>query len=135
MIDAIAIIEFSGFGKNYPVKLIGDFVKNNGTDTGEDTGFSLDIFLGRASKKNDVRFRYGYAKIETDAVLAAFSNDNLTLPTNYRLHTFTVDYVILEKTTLNLTWYLHKKDQLEPGVASDDNPLISRLRLNLAVSL
>ena len=105
-------------------------MKNLGAEVDEDQGFMLDLFIGRASKKNDMRFRYGYSQTETDAVLAAFSNDNTTIATNYIQHTLTIDYVALKNTTFNLTWYLHRRNKLEP---TDSNEFISRLRLNAVV--
>jgi hypothetical protein len=133
LFDAIVIIEHSGFGERYPLRFIGDYVKNLGAEIAGDQGFSLDLFIGRASKKNDARFRYGYSEADTDAVLAAFSHDNTTIATNYQQHSVTVDYVALENTTLNVTWYLHRKAELESGSGTDCNEYISRLRLNTVV--
>jgi hypothetical protein len=130
LLDAIAIIEYRGLGERYPIRFVGDYVKNLGAEVNEDQGFMLDLFIGRASKKNDLRFQYGYAQTETDAVLAAFSNDNTTIATNYIQHTLAIDYVVLGNTTLNLTWYLHK-DKLHVGSGSND--FLSRLRLNAVV--
>ena len=92
----------------------------------------LDLFVGKASKPKDLRFRYGYSETKTDAVLAAFSNDNTTIATNYKQHTVTIDYVAVENTTLNLTWYLHRKNQLLSSSDSDD--MVSRVRLNAVVT-
>jgi hypothetical protein len=83
------------------------------------------------SQKHDRRFRYGYSETETDAIIAAFSNDNTTIASNYRQHTVTVDYVPIEQTRINLTWYLFKRKMTNPGA---DNGTISRLRLNVVVS-
>lgn len=132
LFDAIATVRYSGLGGRYPVRLVGDFVKNLGAASDEDAGFMVDLFVGRASQKHDRRFRYGYSQAETDAVLAAFSNDNTTIASNYRQHTVTIDYVPIEQTTLNLTWYLfRRKSVIDPSV---ENDFISRLRLNAVVS-
>jgi hypothetical protein len=127
LIDVIAIIEYPGMSERFPLKIVADFVKNNGAKVDEDQAFAVDFFLGKASKKNDFRFRYGYAKCETDAVLAAFSHDNTTIATNYEQHTITIDFVPLEKTTLNLTYYYYRYNKVDPSV---DNDYLSRLRLN-----
>ena len=89
----------------------------------------LDLFVGPLSKKHDVRFRYGYAEAETDAFLAAFSNDNTTFATNYMQHTVTIDYLAFDDFLLNATWYVYRR--LE---TLESNPWISRLRLNAMVS-
>jgi hypothetical protein len=130
LLDAIATVEYRGLHERYPVRFVGDFVKNLGAEVDEDAGFMLDLFIGRASQKHDRRFRYGYSEAETDAILAAFSNDNTTIASNYRQHTLTIDYVPIEQTTLNLTWYLFKRKVTSPGVS---NEWISRLRLNAVV--
>jgi hypothetical protein len=130
LLDAIAIIEYRGLGERYPIRFSGDYVKNLGANVSEDKGFMLDLYVGRASKKDDLRFQYGYSQTETDAVLAAFSNDNTTIATNYIQHTLAIDYVVLGSTTLNLTWYLYK-NKLQIGPESDD--FLSRLRLNAVV--
>ena len=128
LLDFIAVIDYRGFGT--PVRFVGDFVKNNGAEVDEDSGFMFDLFVGQASKINDWRIRYGYSQTDTDAIFAAFSNDNTTIPSNYQQHTVTFDYVPLANTVLNLTWYLHRLNNVADGV---DNEFISRLRLNAIV--
>lgn len=136
LLDILVSAQLPGFGPRFPVLLVADYVKNLGyvrnlalnVNEDEDTGFSVDLFVGKASKKNDLRFRYGYSETGTDAVMAAFSNDNTTIATNYQQHTVTFDYVALESTTFNVTWYYyHKKKLVYPNDSSD---WISRLRLN-----
>lgn len=133
LFDVIAIVEYRGFGERYPIRFVGDFVTNLGAGTDEDQGFMVDLFVGRATQKNDVRFRYGYSQTETDAILAAFSNDNTTIATNYRQHTFTIDYVVLNNTTLNVTWYLYRRNELGTAPGTDSDEYVSRLRLNAVV--
>lgn len=133
LIDAIATIEYRGLNERFPIRIVGDFVKNDGAKVDEDQGFAVDVFVGKASKKNDLRFQYGYSEMETDAVLAAFSHDNTTIATNYQQHTLAADFVIFDNTTLNLTWYLYRTNKLPaPGV---ENDYFSRLRLNAVVGL
>ena len=133
LFDALAVVEYRGFGERYPVKLVGDYVKNFGAAVDEDEGFSVDLFVGKASKKGDFRVRYGYSLAETDSVLAAFSHDNTTYATNYRQHTMSADYVILNNTFLNLTWYLYRRDKLGMTPGTDDDDYVSRLRVNAVV--
>ena len=132
LVDVIAVLEYRGFGERFPIKVVGDYVKNLGAEVDEDQGYAVDLFVGRASKKNDIRFRYGYSQTETDAVLAAFSNDNTTIATNYIQHTITFDYVALDNMTLNLTWYIYKNNIV---TGQETNEFISRLRLNAVVKL
>lgn len=132
LLDFIAMVEYRGLSERFPIRFVGDFVKNKGAELDEDTGFGLDVYVGKASKKNDLRFQYGYSKAETDAVLAAFSHDNTTIATNYQQHTLAVDYVAVENTILTLTVYFYRRNQVEafPG---DENEFFTRLRLNALV--
>ncbi len=131
LFDAIASVSYSGLGERWPLGIAGDYVQNSGARTSADTGFNIEGFLGRASESNDWRFGYGYAQAEADAVLAAFSNDNLTIGTNYRLHTLSVDYMPQTHTALNLTWYHYRP--LDPTYTAGDlaEDWLERVRLNL----
>jgi hypothetical protein len=60
--------------------------------------------------------------------LAAFSHDNTTFATNYRQHTGTIDYLLLQDFLLNATLYVFRR--LE---TLENNPWITRLRLNAMV--
>jgi hypothetical protein len=79
-----------------------------------------------------LRFQYAYAQTETDAVLAAFAHDNTTLSTNYDQHTVGVDYVVVDDTVLNLTWYYYRTHEVPAG-SSLSNDFFSRIRLNALV--
>lgn len=132
LLDVIARCEYTGFGDYYSLKLVGNYVKNFGANVDEDEGFGIDVFFGRGKKPNDFRVGYGYSQAETDAVLAAFSNDNTTIPTNYLQHTLIFDYVFLDNLMFNLTWYIYKYKLVPPNTK---NEFISRLRLNAVVKL
>ncbi len=131
LIDVVATVDHRGLSQRFPFRFVGNYVKNQGADD-KNTGFGLDLFLGQASKKHDLRFQYGYTQTETDAVLAAFSHDNTTLATNYDQHTVAVDYVVVDNTILNVTWYYYRLHEA-PGSTSVQNDFFSRLRLNALV--
>jgi hypothetical protein len=133
LINAIAAISYQGLGARWPVRLVGDYVRNLGAATDDDTGFGIDLFLGRGSKRGDWRFGYGYAEAEVDAVLAAFSHDNTNLATNYVQHMALLDYVPRDNLILNATLYHYRaKDPLVPGPLSHE--WVDRLRLNLLMN-
>src|SRR3546814_14964075 len=69
---------------------------------------SSDVCSSDLSAPGDWRFTWGYAMAQNDAVLAAFSQDNIGLGTNYRVHALTVDYVPTPKTMLSAYWYHYK---------------------------
>ena len=132
LVDLLARVTYEGGGPQWPVQATLNYVHNAGAVDDEDDGFRAAVRAGRNTEHGDVQLRYGYSRVETDAVLAAFSNDNITLPTNYRQHAVTVDYVMLPATVLNLTWYLYRLLRTDAN-GIDEGPR-SRLRLNLSVS-
>jgi hypothetical protein len=131
LLDATAIVSSGGIGERYPIRVVGNYVKNLGAEVEQDQGLALGIYVGRTGTKGDRRVHYGYSQAESDAVLASFSHDNTTLATNYELHTLAVDYVPLRNTVLNATWYLYRRKDIP---ASRPNDFISRLRLNLLLT-
>lgn len=132
MLDVVGAVQYNGIGERWPVRVVGNYVHNFGATTNQDTGFGVDLYLGRGAKPGDWRFGYGYAETGVDAVLAAFSHDNTDLATNYRQHTLLADYVLSNGVTLNATWYHYKQKSLlfTPGFADWAN----RVRLNLLAS-
>lgn len=133
LIDGIATIDYRGFGERFPLRLVGDWVKNRGAALGEDGGFAVELYIGKVAKKNDWRFQYGYALAENDAVLAAFSHDNTTLASNYEQHTLGLDYIVVENTILNVTLYHYRRHHFQTP-NKFENDFFSRLRLNALVT-
>jgi hypothetical protein len=129
--DVIVGATWAGLGERWPLRLVGDYVKNFGAATNEDTGWGVDLILGRTSKPHDWRITYGYSRAETDAVFAAFSHDNTSIATNYRLHALTLDYVPTPKTQISAIWYHYQPDT--PASPIDDDWL-ERFRLYFLVN-
>ncbi len=129
--DTMAKVAYNGFGDRWNVRFVADYVKNLGAEVDEDSGYGFDLFVGNLNAPGHFLFRYGYSQVETDAVLGMFSHDNIILPTNYQLHTFTVDYALMDHAFIGLTHYEFR--QLDEFA---ENPLLnddwaSRTRLNL----
>lgn len=130
LLDVIAALTWNGLGEKWPVRLVGDYVHNYGAATDADTGFGVDLLVGRAAQPGDWRFTYGYAEAETDAVLAAFSHDNTNLATNYMQHTLAIDFVPKHNLVLNATYYHYRQKDGVIGPVDWQN----RLRLNFLVN-
>ena len=129
--DVIANVTYRGLGEKWPVGVTADVVYNFGSATDEDTGYSVEVFAGQTMALGDLRFGYSYSVVDTDAVFAAFSNDNLGIATNYRLHALSVDYVPLKDTVLNLSYYMYRpKDTAFAGL-DDPADWLNRLRVNM----
>lgn len=112
--DVTVTLTFPGPTESYPGRVVADFVKNLGAAVDQDQGLRLDVYVGRTWTPKRFELHYGYAQCETDAVLGAFSHDNLPLATNYRNHELKVSYGLLEDTSLSLTWYLFSPLQVDP---------------------
>ncbi|WP_380876101.1 hypothetical protein ACFB49_07310 [Sphingomonas sp. DBB INV C78] len=132
LFDVIGAVTWNGLGERWPIRLTGDYVKNFGAAPGiGDQGFGVDLLAGRIVKPGDWRIGYGYAEAGTDAVLAAFSQDNTNIGTNYLQHTLSVDYVLVPNLILNATYYHYRpKDASQAGL-NDPRDWLDRLRLNL----
>jgi hypothetical protein len=122
LVDVVAGLNWQGANEKWPLRVVGDYVKNLGAIDGQDTGFGVDVSLGRASKAGDWRFTYGYSQTDVDAVLAAFSHDNIGIATNYNLHALTLDYTPMPKTMISAIWYHYKpNDPLYAGTNQPDD--------------
>jgi cell division protein FtsB len=122
LLDVIAAVQYNGLGEAWPVRLVGDYVKNFGATVSDDSGFGVDLMVGRAAKKGDLRFGYGYAQTGVDAVFAAFSHDNSNIATNYRQHSLSMDFVPVDNLILNATYYRYRpKNPLYVGGNGPDD--------------
>lgn len=130
LLDIIAAVNVQGLGEKWPIRIVGDYVKNYGAVNSEDSGFGVDVILGRASKAQDWRFTYGYAQTEADAVLAAFSQDNTTIGTNYKQHSLAVDYTVSPQLIFNATIYRYRPDNPIYAGLNVPTDWLNRLRLN-----
>jgi hypothetical protein len=130
LLDLLGTVDYTGFGERFPVRLLGEYVHNSGAN-GPNTAWEADLYVGRSQKPGDVRFRYGYALAETDAILAAFAHDNTTLGTNSETHTLSVDAIPTPGMLLNATFYVYRPHEVSAGVTREFQ---NRLRLNATVS-
>src|SRR3546814_10813827 len=128
--DLILGVTWKGLDPQWPMRLTLDYVKNLGAEVEADTGYSADLSLGKASAPGDWRFTWGYAMAQNDAVLAAFSQDNIGLGTNYRVHALTVDYVPTPKTMLSASWYHYKPYSSLYAGEQQHGDWLDRLRLD-----
>jgi hypothetical protein len=132
LLDLLLDTEFRGLGPRAPLQLTAEYVKNFGAAVPEDQGVNVDFFAGRLKQRGDVRGRYGYARVERDAVLGTFSHDNIALATSYRLHTIAADWQVLPNTFLNVTWYLYRENEAADRVGGEGHH--TRLRVNALVT-
>ena len=134
LFDVVGAVTYTGMGEPWPVRAVADYVHNFGATVSEDSGFGIDLLVGRIAERQDLRFGYGYAQTGVDAVLAAFSQDNTNIATNYLQHSLSVDYVPVRNVVLNATYYRYRpKSRLYAG-ANDPFDWLDRLRLNFLIN-
>ena len=132
--DIIVGASYGGWGERWPLRVVGDYVHNTAARTDADTGYGLDVVLGRAQQPGDWRLSYGHAMAEVDAVLTAFSQDNIGFGSNYRMHAFGVDYMPWPKTTLSAVWYRYRPLSAQYAGSAAPSDWLNRFRLALMVS-
>lgn len=134
IVDILAGVTWPGFSPDWPVTVRGDYVVNQGAAVDGDTAYHVDLIAGKSSAPGDLGFSVGYGQAEVDAVLAAFSNDNFGLATNYETYKFGVDYVPMEHVRLSAALYHYKV--LDAAFAGSNLPddWLDRLRLNFILS-
>lgn len=129
LLDLIADVTWQGGNEKWPLRIVGNYVKNLGAIDDQDTGFGVDLSLGRASTAGDWRFTYGYSQTDVDAVLAAFSNDNIGIATNYKLHALTTEYTPAAKTAIGAIWYHYKPNNSLYAGSNQPGDWLDRVRI------
>lgn len=132
LFDVIAGVSYRG-SERWPLRLSGEYVKNEGARVPGDTAYSLELAAGRSRDRGDWRFGYGYSVAEVDAVLAAFSQDNTTIGTNYRQHSLFLDYSLTDKILLDATWYRYRPYDAAYSGLNDPDDWLDRFRVNFQV--
>ncbi|MBX3594612.1 putative porin [Sphingomonas sp.] len=130
--ELLATVEYRGLGDRWPVSLTGDVVRNFGATVPGDSGIYAELAAGRAARAGDWRMAYQFGRVEVDAVLAAFSHDNIDLSTNYLLHGLVLSHIPRSGLAVELDWYRYRP--LDPAYTTGSLAWRDRVRLNLMVS-
>lgn len=112
-----------------PLTAVVDYVHNAGAPDRDD-GIWTEFYVGKLKQRGDWRVGYGYALVETDAVLSAFNSDDW-LDTNIRTHMVDLAYQLFDNTTLKVEgFFIREHDTADPGIGDGTR---SRIRLNMIV--
>lgn len=131
LVDVIADATLSTSRKEYPFTVTGDFVKNLGAVSDDDTGLWVEAQYGLAESVKTWSVGYTFARIEQDAVLSPFLFDDM-LGTNATMHLTTASYVPLKNTNIDLTFIFGRWINQRPG----DNPnTLTRVQLSARVHI
>lgn len=128
--DVLGSVRWDGLGARWPLTVTADLVHNYGAVAGEGDGLALLASLGRIGQPGDWQLGYSFMRADADAVLAAFSHDNIPLSTGYLLHGLNIDHVLRPNLRLNATWYLFRPQPSAVTRGAIDE-WANRLRLSL----
>jgi Skp family chaperone for outer membrane proteins len=81
-----------------------------------DTAYWVEGSIGGTRNKNDMQFGYRFARIEQDAVLAAFNESDLRAPTNVLQHAAFWQWKVMKNTTASYTLWVGRT--LDPDLVS-----------------
>ena len=83
-LDAIMKLELDTHPR-FPTTILFDFV-NNVRGPRERSGYWTELTVGKTKEAKDMQFGYTYARIEKDAVIAAWNESDLRSSTNVLNH-------------------------------------------------
>jgi hypothetical protein len=94
----------------WPVRLFGDYVKNTDATGSDDQGYQGGISIGALKDPGDIIITYAYQRLETDAVVSAFSDSDFGHDggTNTKAHILQAGLVLNKYVTLLSTAWIDK---------------------------
>jgi hypothetical protein len=101
---------------SWPIKIFFQFVKNTEASS-DDVGYEAGAGIGASKDLGDVSFTYAFERLETDAVVSAFSESDLGHDggTNTQAHIVQLGYVLLKNLSILSTAYFDKPVDAVPG--------------------
>jgi hypothetical protein len=105
----------------------------------QDKAYWLDTSLGQQKNKHDLQVGYSWWRVEQDAVISSFVQDDQRGPTNNLQNRFYANYLLTPSTTAGFTWWngrtLNTNLQnalLAPGVTKGlEEPRLNRFQFDL----
>ncbi len=127
------------WNKKWPARFLIDYVRNPKAASDQNQGLWFESTIGRQAEQNDIQLSYAIARIEQDAVIAAFNESDFRAPTNVLQHRLSLQWLVKKNTTVSVTnWLGHtlntrlKNAALPPGTAvGSKDPNLNRLQVDL----
>jgi hypothetical protein len=102
--------EYNFAYRQLPLSVYGNYVKNCGAATSEDTGWLIGCKVNRAKDPGSWEFSYDYRSLQKDAVLGALSDsDFIGGGTDGKGHRFGLMYQLAKNWQFALTYFLNKE--------------------------
>lgn len=118
MVDTIVQAEFDTGREHYPLRVLGEYLKNTRAATDQDTGMWFEAEYGGSGETGTYELGYTIGRIEQEAALSPFVFSDMP-GTNLWLHMFTIAYVPVPNLTLDLTMHISRR--LVTGTGANDN--------------
>lgn len=105
----------------WPLKVFGDYVINTKAAGSQDTGFQIGIGIGATKDPGDLNFTYAYQRLETDAVISAFTDSDFGHDggTNTKAHILQLTYVVMKNLQLTSTTWIDKPVRAVAGRSNE----------------
>lgn len=122
-----------------PLRVLLDWVVNPRAASGENMGYFAEAALGRSQERNDIQFGYSFARVEQDAVIAAFNESEFRAPTNVLQHRVFASWLPQRNTTVLATYWLGRTLNSNLSNAAvpanwpngEQDPLFNKVQLDL----
>ena len=118
MVDTIVQAEFDTGREHYPLRVLGEYLKNTRAATDQDTGMWLEAEYGGSGETGTYELGYTIGRIEQEAALSPFVFSDMPGTTLW-LHMFPIAYVPVPNLTLALTMHISRR--LVTGTGANDN--------------
>jgi hypothetical protein len=90
----------------FPFRLTLEYMNNLNAVSNRRHGYWIEGNVGQTREKGDFQFGYTFARIEQDAVIAAFNGSDFRAPTNLVQNRVTFQYQVARNATLGYTAWL-----------------------------
>jgi hypothetical protein len=120
--------------QRWPLKVTLEYLDNLDAATSQGQAFFGEAALGDNKDQNDFQFGYGFARVEQDAVLAAFNESDWRAQTNLSQHSLFLSWMPRKNAQLKYTLWLGRF--LDPALAglSGKEDRLKRGQLDLVYS-
>ena len=108
MVDTIVEAELDTGREHYPLRVLGEYLKNTRASTDQDTGLWFEAEYGGSGEPGTYDLGYTLGRIEQEAALSPFVFSDMP-GTNVWLHMVTLAYVPLPNLTLDLTIHITRR--------------------------
>lgn len=105
----------------------------------QNKAYWFDANLGQQKNKHDLQFGYSWWRVEQDAVISSFVQDDQRAPTNNLQNRIYANYLLAANTTAGFTWWVGRtlNDRLQNAVVApltpkgSQEPYLNRLQFDL----